>query len=606
MRRMTAGIRRLWAYYTSHIWCFLITLIFVILTALILITNGYLRSRYVDSLREVVLQNETTILELANANTQALLGAFIQTGCGAAVDTELYKDVDSLLHGADSQGMYLRNIQRKLLEYSYTSNWIVGISIATEEEILCQYSRTQSVGYWRGNERHAAAAFRAVRELLDEGSTPSYRFLSEPLLFQPGGDQRVFHIAFPLKGNAPGDAVESIVLFSFNAAIFQENMDHSISGGQDAIAHMYISDSKGMIVYHSDHSRIGEAQDAYLRQNQLNLLSESLGACGWRINIAIDESVMTDTVNSFYQRGLLLYWVSMCGVLILLFFILTWILRPLKKLSQSIENVKKGDYALDIGIEGRNEIWQVAGQFNEMIRAILEARRQVEWEHTSTLAALERQREAETQALESQINAHFICNTLGVISYEAIETGNHRISVMLKRLSNILRYAFDQRHQKVFLRQEFAWLEQYLYLQKLRFEEKFDYTVELPVEFEDWPCCKLMLQPFVENAIIHGFQNMQTGGWIHIRCERLPDGWACIRIEDNGAGMPPHRLDQVRRALVDKEGPPGTGIGIANVAARIRLYYGDGSRVEISSRPGAGTAVRIIVPGRYREPAARI
>ncbi len=119
-----------------------------------------------------------------------------------------------------------------------------------------------------------------------------------------------------------------------------------------------------------------------------------------------------------------------------------------------------------------------------------------------------------------RINAHFICNTLGTINYEAIEAGNRQGSVLIKKLSNILRYTFDQKCQDVYLYQEIAWIDQYLYLQKTRFENVFDYSIDFEEEYGYWPCCKLMFQPFVENSILHGFEGRHEGGMGKNHCFR--------------------------------------------------------------------------------------
>ena len=146
-----------------------------------------------------------------------------------------------------------------------------------------------------------------------------------------------------------------------------------------------------------------------------------------------------------------------------------------------------------IKIEGAHEIWQLAQEYNRMVDQLSEKEKEVEKQHQLAMISLERQYQAEWEALESQINAHFICNTLGIINYEAIENGNDKVSVMIRKLSNILRYTFDQKRQEVFFRQEVAWIEQYLYLQKARFEDLFNYEISYDEIYGDWPCCKLML-----------------------------------------------------------------------------------------------------------------
>ena len=138
----------------------------------------------------------------------------------------------------------------------------------------------------------------------------------------------------------------------------------------------------------------------------------------------------------------------------------------------------------------KNRPWQLAEEYNRMADAIEEKNGEIRRKNEERLQSLRQQHRAEMEALESQINAHFICNTLGCINYEAIEAGNHQVSVLIKKLSNILRYTFDQHSQNVFMFQEIAWVDQYLYLQKNRYETLFDYEISFPDAYHYWPCCK--------------------------------------------------------------------------------------------------------------------
>ena len=212
------------------------------------------------------------------------------------------------------------------------------------------------------------------------------------------------------------------------------------------------------------------------------------------------------------------------------------------------------------------------------------------------MTALKMQRNAEREALESQINAHFICNTINVINYEAMDVGDHKVSVLLKKLSNILRYSFDQRHQNVYLSQETAWLEQYLFLQKTRFEDLFDYIIDFPVILQEWPFRKLMLQPFVENAIIHGFEGRKSGGIIKVWGQLVEEDIIQIIIEDNGCGMHKETETSVRNAINNPYGKQSGSMGISNVVARIRSYYGENSFVQLENEEGKGCKFIIQLP----------
>ena len=146
-----------------------------------------------------------------------------------------------------------------------------------------------------------------------------------------------------------------------------------------------------------------------------------------------------------------------------------------------------------------------------MLDALQNRQEMVQKEYQEKVAMSELRNQAEKIALESQINAHFIFNTLNAINYNAIETGNIETSHLIKRLSNLLQYTLSAQSE-VTLGREFSMATEYLYLQKYRLMDKFEYEISFPEEYSEWPCCKLFLQPFVENSIVHGFENTESGG----------------------------------------------------------------------------------------------
>lgn len=197
-----------------------------------------------------------------------------------------------------------------------------------------------------------------------------------------------------------------------------------------------------------------------------------------------------------------------------------------------------------------------------------------------------------------------------IINYEAIEAGNHHVSVLIKKLSNILRYTFDQHSQTVYMLQEIAWIDQYLYLQKNRYETLFDYEIRFPDAYNYWPCCKLIFQPFVENSILHGFKEQKSesgGGIIRITGEGFGD-WLKIVIEDNGRGMEPERATVIEEIISRKkdtslESQRSVGIGIRNVVTRMYMFYGEELEITMKTAVGEGTVFtfRIPLPGQEGE-----
>ena len=326
-------------------------------------------------------------------------------------------------------------------------------------------------------------------------------------------------------------------------------------------------------------------------------LTARVGKYQWTLHAVIDEQMIRNKVDEMYGHMVFLYVVAILFIMAILFWVTNRILKPVNVISNSIARVKDGDTREQIEIEGTNEIWQLAQEYNEMMKAIQDAKAAVEQQHGQMIESMRMKQRAEREALESQINAHFICNTLNAINYEAIDSGNYKVSVLLKKLSNILRYTFDQKHQNVYMFQEISWIEQYLFLQKERLDQVFTYEIDFDSDYDNWPCRKLMLQPFVENSILHGFEGKEYGGKILIRGYGYKE-FLKIEIEDNGCGMTEEKEQIIQEILdnpmVAKE--KEVGIGISNVITRMRMYYGEEFRVTLDTREGEGSKFIFILP----------
>ena len=264
-----------------------------------------------------------------------------------------------------------------------------------------------------------------------------------------------------------------------------------------------------------------------------------------------------------------------------------------------MNEIKSGKENRMIEIRGTHEIWQLAEQYNEMVDALHEQEKETRRHYEEKTKSIELQSKAEKKALESQINAHFLCNTLNAINYNVMESGDHEVSNLLKDLSSILQYTFSRKAREVTLGQEIEWVKQYLRLQKYRKGEQFDYKIEFPEEYSEWPCCKLFLQPFVENSIVHGFENMENGGMIKIT------GWEekgrfLICVWDNGCGIPKELCDEIKETFENSHEltleTQGAGIGIKNVITRMKLYFGPRFDVELESEEGVGTCFIFRLP----------
>ena len=239
-------------------------------------------------------------------------------------------------------------------------------------------------------------------------------------------------------------------------------------------------------MFHTDENYVDKnAKKIYNSDtNKINLETD-VENYGWKLHGVIDKAALEANVNKMYSKAMILYLCAILAVMGIAILIIKSILKPVSVISTSIDRVKTGDMQGYISIEGTNEIWQLAREYNEMLCSIQEANVKVEEQHGEIIESMKMKRRAEREALESQINAHFICNTLNAINYEAMDNGDFKVSLLLKKLSNILRYTFDQKHQNVYMFQEISWIEQYLFLQKERMGSAFDYEIQFDSDYDN-------------------------------------------------------------------------------------------------------------------------
>ena len=233
------------------------------------------------------------------------------------------------------------------------------------------------------------------------------------------------------------------------------------------------------------------------------------------------------------------------------------------------------------------EIETVANEFNDTLRK-LSVSRQKEKE-----AAQNRQK-AELKALEAQINPHFLYNTLDTINWMAIDREEYDISNAINSLAFILRYAISDYDGEVMVRDEVEWLKRYVYLQQYRMKNKFHCDIHVSPEVQDWKIHKLLLQPFVENAILHGFRYAQEEYLLEIVFSQ-EEGRLKIRITDNGAGFDTSVVDRIMRGESAPEDEKGH-IGLENAILRFDMYTDGRGILKIDSHLGEGTTVEMEFP----------
>lgn len=302
----------------------------------------------------------------------------------------------------------------------------------------------------------------------------------------------------------------------------------------------------------------------------------------------VPEEVIMVGANNIGQTGLVILLTSICLTIILSMLIANQVAKPIVSLSKKMEHVEEHNFSVKIDTKRTDEIGTLQRKYKEMIdriRDLIEKDYKREMEN----------REAKFLALQSQINPHFLYNTLQVISGMALKKGAKEIYEMTQRLGGMFRYITNKRGDLVYIWEEVKHLQNYLYIQKVRFGENIAIDVFVDEQVNDAMIPLLSLQPIIENSFKHGFESQIEKGVLNIDIQKVFDEIEIV-IEDNGMGMSIEELEMVREKLSTDYYSHNPSIGLKNVDTRIKLYFGNEYGIEITSKENEYTKVIIRLP----------
>lgn len=260
---------------------------------------------------------------------------------------------------------------------------------------------------------------------------------------------------------------------------------------------------------------------------------------------------------------------------------------PIKKLCEAADAVAQGDFASPTEIDAGDELQVLTKSFNHMKVEIGRLIDHVKEEQNNL-------RKTELKLLQSQINPHFLYNTLDAIVWMAEGGQNKEVVTMVTSLSEFFRTGLSKGQDIITVQEEVSHVEHYLKILQFRYQDILEYDIQVDADMLHFLMLKLTLQPIVENALYHGIKNKRGKGMIRIRGEQ--NGAEMIfQISDNGAGMSSGQLGKLRLDLNRTDREEQAGFGLANVNERIKMIYGEQYGIRVESTPGEGTVVEIIV-----------
>ncbi len=265
--------------------------------------------------------------------------------------------------------------------------------------------------------------------------------------------------------------------------------------------------------------------------------------------------------------------------------------KPIQTLRSAMRSVRHGDLTVAVEAEGEDELGQLSRSFNAMVSRLHEPMEK-------SLQDESRRRKAELIALQSQINPHFLYNTLDTVVWMARQRDTEGIFGLVMALTHFFRISLSKGRDFIPLSDELAHVTSYLTIQKVRYQSTLQYQVEVEADCMSVLAPKLILQPIVENAIYHGLKLKEQGGVIYIR-GRMDGENLMMEVEDTGLGMLPERLREVQREMATQS-EEGNGYGLRNIHQRLMLCYGPEYGLRIESEYLLGTVVSFRIPVNLR------
>ncbi|MDF2984867.1 MAG: integral rane sensor signal transduction histidine kinase [Eubacterium sp.] len=316
----------------------------------------------------------------------------------------------------------------------------------------------------------------------------------------------------------------------------------------------------------------------------------------FKIISIVPVNVIEKETSKIALMGILIMFCSLFLAFIFISIFTNAISKRVKVLSKEMHQVAMGKFEIVSVLDGGDEIGQLSKDLETMVKSIQDLILEVYEVNNQKNQLAVKQKEIELKMLANQINPHFLFNALETIRMRAHVKGDTEIADVVKQLGKIMRRNLEIGSNLITLKSEIEMVINYLEIQKFRYGDRIEYEIKLDEEFSDYLIMPLIIQPIVENAVIHGLEFKSGPGKVSVSTVK-EDSNIKIKIEDNGLGMEPDRLLQVLNSLEEETENQGRHIGLKNVHQRIKLSYGEGYGLLVHSEKDIGTKITIVLPG---------
>jgi sensor histidine kinase YesM len=550
----------------------------------LLILLIYTSTVYYDNLKENVLENERVVQAQSVHDLSLFLhkAEFITNECyDSSVQKILRGENISLVEQVENQNFLMNQINTKMDLFRILSD-METISIYTKDGTYYKVRRS-SEGALETDISPDASQMQGLANLnLDT----SYKH--QMLLKAQNG---AIYFIRKINDTENNKYLATIVL-QFDSELLAQSFPTYTQ--EDSYNHILISNENNDVLYCDigfDREAIGQFHNMAADSNQYIKNYESLEGDGINITILTNQKELLKPVDTLRIMTALIIIFSYLLVIIISNFVSKSLVRPLINIRKGIDKIAEGNYSYSLNIKSTDELGDVAHAFEKMSHEIDKLINEV-------YATELNEKEATIASLTSQINPHFLYNTLDMVKSMAEIDGNEDISDIVKALSVLFRYSTKTDTPIVSVKEEIENLDNYIKIIDARFGSKIKFNILCQDDVKDCQIMKLCLQPLVENSIQHGLLNKNNTGNIIINI--TSDGkFLKIVEQDNGMGMDEQEFKTIVNDLKKSKKSKTQvydGVGLKNINGRIKLYYGEEYGVELSNYPGDGLMVEILIP----------
>ena len=564
---------------------------FVALTGMILIT-AVLLNRYEKTLERQVLSDSQKLIGQVEINLNTYLRSMMRSS-----DAVYYNVIKKVDFDKD-------DISRELsLLYEANKDNLVSIACFTRDGELLGAA---PVGSLKKNVNITAQSW--FEDASDKMENLHFSDLHVQNIFENKSGRYYWVVSLSRGVELTNDGKMSggILLVDMNFSGIQQLFTEVNNDGK---GYVYLIGRDGEIIYHprqnlifsniiQENNQTASTYDEGVHNEEFQgeqrvVVVKTVGYTGWKIVSVVSKESLFSDLNQTRMMALLNLVLAIFLMIFVNQYVAVRITDPLKKLEKSIQGIEMKQQPV-VYIGGPPEIQHLGLTIRFMVEELQELTDKMVKEQ-------EEKRKNELDALQSQINPHFLYNTLDSIMW-MIESERYEDAVsMVQALGRLLRISLSRGKNVISVGDELQHARSYLAIQKYRYKNKFISYFEVEPDIEQYKTIKLVIQPLIENAIYYGMEYMDGEGEIHIRAyTREQDLY--LEVEDNGPGMPEEQVEHLLTGG-EKARQKGSGIGLKNVNQRIQLYFGTQYGLEIESEPDEGTVVRIHIPKTTEEEA---